>query len=73
MNSLLSCAVCFGEPDSLMTKGAEAGVWLLLGVIVFVLFSIVTVLFTWSRRAKLIAASEAYEARPAVLHATDPS
>ncbi len=28
-----ACAVCFGDPDSDMVKGASAGVWVLAGVI----------------------------------------
>ena len=31
-----ACAVCFGDPGAQMTKGAEQGVWFLLGVMVFV-------------------------------------
>jgi len=28
-----ACAVCFGDPDSDLVKGAAAGVWVLAGVI----------------------------------------
>jgi hypothetical protein len=31
-----ACAVCFGDPNAQMTKGAEQGVWFLLGVMVLV-------------------------------------
>lgn len=61
MSWLLACAVCYGEPGSPMTIGAQAGVLALLGVIAFVLGAIVTVTFTWSQRAKMIEASQRYE------------
>ncbi len=31
-----ACQVCFGDPNSPITKSAEMGVWFLLGVIGFV-------------------------------------
>ena len=31
-----ACAVCFGDPNSPITKSAEMGVWFLLAVIVLV-------------------------------------
>jgi hypothetical protein len=31
-----ACQVCFGDPNSPLTKSAEMGVWFLLGVIVLV-------------------------------------
>ena len=31
-----ACPVCFGDPNAQMTKGAEQGVWFLLGVMLFV-------------------------------------
>lgn len=31
-----ACAVCFGDPGAQMTKGAEQGVWFLLGIMVLV-------------------------------------
>jgi len=31
-----ACAVCFGDPNAQMTKGAEQGVWFLLGIMVLV-------------------------------------
>jgi hypothetical protein len=34
--SAAACAVCFGDPGAQMTKGAEQGVWFLLGVMVLV-------------------------------------
>lgn len=31
-----ACPVCFGDPNAQMSKGAEQGVWFLLGVMFFV-------------------------------------
>ena len=31
-----ACAVCFGDPNAQMTKGAEQGVWFLLAVMLLV-------------------------------------
>lgn len=31
-----ACQVCFGDPNSPMTKGAQAGVWVLLGIVLAV-------------------------------------
>jgi hypothetical protein len=31
-----ACAICFGDPNSPLTKSAEMGVWFLLAVIVLV-------------------------------------
>lgn len=58
MNSLLflACSVCFGDPNSSMTKGAMMGVFFLLGVVVFVLGVIASVAVVWARRAKKLQA-----------------
>jgi hypothetical protein len=34
--SVAACAICFGDPNSPLTKSAEMGVWFLLAVIVSV-------------------------------------
>ena len=34
--SASACQICFGDPNSPLTKSAEMGVWFLLGVIVSV-------------------------------------
>lgn len=51
---LMACAVCFGDPNSPMSRGALAGVWFLLGVVVLVLSSIVGMIIFWARRARLL-------------------
>ena len=53
--ALLACAVCFGDPNSDMVKGANAGILILLGVVVTVLGAIVGVTLFWMRRARLQA------------------
>jgi hypothetical protein len=55
---LLACAVCFGDPNSPMVHGAMAGVWFLLGVVGFVLSSILGMTFYWIRRARLVQLQE---------------
>ena len=51
--SLLACVVCFGDTNSAMVKGANAGILILLGVVGIVLGSIVGVTLFWIHRARL--------------------
>lgn len=51
-NLFFACAVCFGDPTSLITKGVQVGILFLLGVIAAVLFAIAALAFQWSRRAR---------------------
>lgn len=53
----LACAVCFGDPDSSLAKGAVAGVVLLGCVIFCVLLGIAGTAFHWSRKARKLAPS----------------
>ena len=55
VSDAVGCAVCFGDPNSAMAKGAEAGILVLLGVIGTMLLSIVGVIVFWARRAKRFA------------------
>jgi hypothetical protein len=48
---VLACSVCYGDPNSAMTKGAQAGVLVLLGVVAVVLTGLGSVLLFWVRRA----------------------
>jgi hypothetical protein len=48
----LACAVCFGDPDSDLAKGAVAGVVLLGCVIFCVLLGIAGTAVHWSRKAR---------------------
>ena len=53
--ALWACTVCYGDPNSLQVKGAEAGVLFLLGVIVTVLLAFAGMILFWVVRAKRIA------------------
>lgn len=56
-----ACSVCFGDPNSLLTKGAQAGVLVMVGVVGAMLGAIVTVAVYWTRRARALQALEAAE------------
>ncbi len=47
-----ACAVCFGDPNAQMTKGAEQGVWFLLGVMLLVQVGFGIFFFYLRRRAR---------------------
>jgi hypothetical protein len=47
-----ACAVCFGDPNSQLTKGAEQGVWFLLGIMVLVQVGFGIFFFHLRRRAQ---------------------
>ena len=47
----LACSVCYGDPNSAMSQGAQAGVLVLLGVIGVVLLGLASMLVFWMRRA----------------------
>lgn len=47
-----ACPVCFGDPNAQMTKGAEQGVWFLLGVMLFVQLGFGIFFFYLRRRAQ---------------------
>jgi len=47
----MACSVCYGDPNSPMTKGVEAGVLVLLGVVGGVLMLLASLLLFWVRRA----------------------
>ncbi len=53
-----ACSVCFGNPNSLQSKGVVAGVLLLLGITVFVLGGAALIFLGWARRAKTLAQAE---------------
>ena len=59
---VVACSVCYGDPNSAMSQGAQAGVLVLLGVICTVLTGLVSLLLFWRRRAanleQLVAAEE---------------
>lgn len=51
----LACAVCFGDPDSPLTKGALMGVYVLVGVVSFVLAGITATGVFWIQRSRRLA------------------
>ncbi len=53
--ALQACSVCFGDPDSPMTKAASAGVLFLAVVIYGVLFSFAGVTVFWVVRARRLS------------------
>jgi hypothetical protein len=53
-----ACSVCYGDPNSAMSKGAQAGVLVLLGVIGVVLTGLASLLIFWMRRAANLKAVE---------------
>ena len=60
---VLACSVCYGDPNSAMTLGAQAGVLVMLGVVGTVLMGLASMLIFWMRRAaQLQAQAEAVEA-----------
>jgi hypothetical protein len=61
----LACAVCYGDPNSAMTQGAQAGVVVLLGVVGTVLTGLAALLIFWMRRAAHLEAEAGEAAREA--------
>jgi hypothetical protein len=49
-----ACSVCFGDPNSVMSKGIKAGVVLLILIVGGVLGGIASVAVSWARRAKAL-------------------
>ncbi len=59
---VLACSVCYGDPNSAMSQGAQAGVVVLLSVVGVVLTGLASLLLFWMRRAaQLKAQVEAVE------------
>ena len=53
---VMACSVCYGDPNSAMTQGAQAGVLVLLGVVAAVLTGLASLLLFWMRRAAYLNA-----------------
>ncbi len=58
-----ACSVCFGDPSSGLSQGAQAGMLVLLGVIGVVLTGLASLFGFWMRRAANLRALQ--EAGPA--------
>jgi hypothetical protein len=54
----MACAACYGQSDSPMAKGMNAGIFALLGVIAMVLCGAGTFFVVLARRASTAARSE---------------
>ena len=52
VNILSACAVCYGSPDEPAVKAVQAGIWFLLGVILFVLGSIALFIYNVGKRSQ---------------------
>jgi hypothetical protein len=50
--SAFACPVCWGNPDDPMVKGANNGVWVLLGVIAFVQIGFAAMFWSFWRKAR---------------------
>ena len=50
-----ACSVCFGDPESPMSKGATAGVFVMVGFIGFVLFGIAGTAAFWMVRCRKVS------------------
>ncbi len=66
---VLACSVCYGDPNSAMSQGAQAGVLVLLGVVGTVLTGLASLLIFWMRRAahleaQAVAVDKAGQADP---------
>lgn len=51
-NVILACSVCFGDPNSALSKGTAMGVLFLMGVVFVVLAAIASTLLVWANRAR---------------------
>lgn len=47
-----ACPVCWGAPDDPMVKGANNGIWVLLGLVAFVQIGFVAMFWSFWRRAR---------------------
>ena len=47
-----ACPVCYGDPNSPLVKGANNGVWVLLGIIAFVQIGFVALFWSFWKRAQ---------------------
>jgi hypothetical protein len=47
-----ACPVCWGNPDDPMVKGANNGIWVLLGIVAFVQIGFAAMFWSFWRRAR---------------------
>ena len=65
-----ACAVCFGNPDHPMSKGAAAGVLVLGGFIAFVLIGMVGTCLFWMQRGRKLARRQCADRASGTDHAS---
>ncbi len=53
----MACSVCFGDPNSLQSRGTMYGIFFLLAVVLMVLGGIAVTAFVWARRAKKLGSA----------------
>lgn len=51
----LACSVCFGDPDSPMSRGVVMGVMVLVGIVGFVLLGVAGTVAFWIHRSRRLA------------------
>ena len=56
MQLLFMCPMCFGDPNSQQVQGAQAGVLVMLGVVVPLLGGIGFIARSWVKRARALDA-----------------
>ena len=49
---LSACAVCYGSPDEPAVKAVQSGIWVLLGVVIFVLSSIGLFMYNIAKKSR---------------------
>lgn len=53
---LFMCPMCFGDPNSKQVQGAQAGVLVLLAIVVPLLVGIAAIARSWVKRARALDA-----------------
>jgi Na+/proline symporter len=61
--SASACSVCFGDPNSAMVKGAQAGVLVMLGVVGVMLAGLASLFIFWMRRAANLRTPQVLQSR----------
>ena len=51
-NAAMACPVCFGDPNSPMSKGTNSAIWFLLAIVAFVQAGFIALFVTFWRRAR---------------------
>jgi uncharacterized membrane protein len=47
-----ACPVCYGDPNSPLVKGANNGVWVLLGIVAFVQIGFIALFLSFWKKAQ---------------------